>query len=82
VEEHRQFPVIDGHLRQDGGERPEEERQAGAVVHDLAPAEVPDVLRGRAAQMTSERVAGDVSHELSFIVTPTIKEPLRYSQPD
>ncbi len=46
VEQERLLPVVDRHLAQCGRERPEPEGLAGAVVGQLAVAEVPDVGGG------------------------------------
>ncbi len=66
VEEHREFAVVDRHLGEGGGERAEPEGEPGAVVGELAAADVPDVGGRAGAQVAQSEALGDVGHGDSF----------------
>ena len=55
MEEQRQLTVVERHLAEDGGQGPEPEAQADALVADPAAGDVADVGGRGAAQVTQER---------------------------
>jgi hypothetical protein len=69
MEQERQLAVVDRHLGEHRGNRTEPERQASALVPDLAAHEVGDVGRRRAAQLAEKEPTRDVCHDVLPVVS-------------